>query len=228
MPGTERVSDLPPIVALLQFMYSRQPDGYWPFTLKGFPVQHLGILEVACRCGYVVAYLYTLPDEYAEPQDGFRMEGFRLEDYVPDEGISEVEDFRLDGWLPDEDRPLDENTRVVGFHLTDAGREFLLLNEGGAVVEPSPPGPPPVFDSVRETLCFDGDTINLEGNECLVLALLIEKSPCPRKQLQKSGIERPERILAKLLKKYPALKPFITLPGAKGKGGYRTTISLAQ
>ena len=76
---------------------------------------------------------------------------------------------------------------------------------------------PPIFDPEKGTLQLAGVTVLLEETEVKVLSLLVEKSPCTLKDLQKSGVGRPERILDKLCKKYPAVKPFITLPAREAR-----------
>jgi hypothetical protein len=72
------------------------------------------------------------------------------------------------------------------------------------------------------------DTITLESQLADVLQALVELRSATMPELQtKSGRDEPDKLLKKLVKKFPALKPFIRFPGGRGKGGYSTTIQLA-
>ncbi len=68
-------------------------------------------------------------------------------------------------------------------------------------------------------------TLSLEPQFADVLEALIELRAATKPELQKrSGREEPGRLLNKLVRKIPSLRPYIVLPGRRGKGGYSTTI----
>jgi hypothetical protein len=60
-----------------------------------------------------------------------------------------------------------------------------------------------------------------------VLRVLVERQTATLPELEQAAA-RPDRVLKGLLKKYPALKKRITLPGRAGHGGYSTTIEPAR
>lgn len=101
----------------------------------------------------------------------------------------------------------------------------------GSIVPATPAGEPQAaivpkatFDVTAGTLVFlKGKPIKLGNAERYVLAVLVEKRTASFAELQKAN-ERPDRVLSRMLKKYPRLKRFISLPGGGGKGGYSTTI----
>jgi len=68
-----------------------------------------------------------------------------------------------------------------------------------------------------------GDEVyHLTPNEAYVLTALVEHGPLPLAELQKrSGVSQPHKVLKRIQRKYPALKPHIHRPGRKGRGGYR-------
>lgn len=69
------------------------------------------------------------------------------------------------------------------------------------------------------------ETITLESQYADVLQALVEMQSATKPELQKrSGRDQPDKVLKKLVNRYPQLKPFIRFPGARGRGGYGTTI----
>ncbi len=81
-----------------------------------------------------------------------------------------------------------------------------------------------VFDPARKILILNGKPIALDSNEEDVIKKLVEAGAIQLKGLRKSGCNQPHKVIANLLIKYPDLKNFIFMPGAKGKGGYSTKI----
>ena len=74
-----------------------------------------------------------------------------------------------------------------------------------------------------------GETLAFEGQEELVLQALIEAGAATKTELEnKSGVSDAVAILKRIIRKHPQLKDYITLPGGRGKGGYRTTIKLVS
>jgi hypothetical protein len=76
-------------------------------------------------------------------------------------------------------------------------------------------------------LCRIGDTrIRLEYEEAkAVEAILFYKGAATLTQLRdKTDSDGVNKTLTRIHGKYPLLRPFIILPGGKGKGGYRTTL----
>jgi len=78
----------------------------------------------------------------------------------------------------------------------------------------------------RGVYCIGDETIKLEPAEDNVLTALIQLGGAATKDelIRKSGPANAPAVLRRIVKKWPALKRHITLPGARGKGGYRTTI----
>lgn len=70
-------------------------------------------------------------------------------------------------------------------------------------------------------------TITLEPQLAEVLQALVELRSATKPQLQeKSGRDDPDKLLKKLVKRFPSLVPHIRFPGGRGRGGYSTTIGV--
>jgi len=69
----------------------------------------------------------------------------------------------------------------------------------------------------------------LEESEASVLQALIELGGTAKKPalINRSGVDDAPRVLRRIRKNCPQLAPYITLPGGKGRGGYRTSIRWA-
>ena len=148
------------------------------------------------------------------------------------------------------------NGKPVLFDETIAPRAVLaeiqrfLLNDVGEDLEsvPAPPSmlrkldgliedlsgkaataqPKAILDATAGKLVFlKGKPITLTNGEKYVLAILVKKRTASFAELQAAS-ERPDRVLGRLLTKYPKLKRFISLPGGGGKGGYSTTIEPSE
>lgn len=86
----------------------------------------------------------------------------------------------------------------------------------------------PVFNPATGVLVIGDQSLALEAVEADVLGALVEHRAIPLQQLRnESRCDEPHKVLKKLISKYPSLRRFISLPGAKGRGGYRTTIRRA-
>lgn len=71
------------------------------------------------------------------------------------------------------------------------------------------------------------ETISLEDNEQDVLECLLDHDGAATLgdlRRSKGEISNPNRVLSSLLHKYKGLAGHITMPGGRGRGGYRTTI----
>jgi hypothetical protein len=94
-------------------------------------------------------------------------------------------------------------------------------------VGPTPAKTPrPILDPETSILTFNGRQLKLTQGERDVLKVLILKGACSLEGLRDAN-DRPDRVLRGLIKKYPELETYISLPGGPGKGGYSTTIKLA-
>jgi hypothetical protein len=92
----------------------------------------------------------------------------------------------------------------------------------------APKGTAPALDRARGILLLKRGPVSLEANEQDTLKALVETGASTLQRLRSdSGCEHPDRILRKLVTKYPELAKRITLPGKKGLGGYSTTIQFA-
>jgi hypothetical protein len=80
-----------------------------------------------------------------------------------------------------------------------------------------------VLDTENGILVVDGSTIALEQSEKFLLNVLVAKGAAKLGDLE-TACTRPDKVLKALLKKHPALKGYVTLPGGPGRGGYSTTI----
>ena len=70
------------------------------------------------------------------------------------------------------------------------------------------------------------ETISLELQYAKVLQALVELRAATKAQLQdRSGKNDPGKVLQRLVERFPSLQPYITFPGRRGKGGYRTIIN---
>jgi hypothetical protein len=68
--------------------------------------------------------------------------------------------------------------------------------------------------------------ITLEPQMAEVLQALVELRTATKPQLQeRSGRDQPDKQLKKAVKRFPSLAPYIRFPGARGMGGYSTTIT---
>ncbi len=69
------------------------------------------------------------------------------------------------------------------------------------------------------------ENIKLDGNEANVVQALLELGAATKDELTKqSGVSDASRVLRGVHRKHAMLRDSITLPGRKGRGGYRTTI----
>jgi hypothetical protein len=89
--------------------------------------------------------------------------------------------------------------------------------------KPAPAKPRAVFDAPTGKLVLDGKPLSLSAGEKYVLEKLVAMRTATLPDLQ-SQHPRPDKVLKGLVKKYPKLKNFISLPGGPGRGGYSTTI----
>lgn len=77
-------------------------------------------------------------------------------------------------------------------------------------------------------LTIGDETITLTDRQRNVLQALVEKRSAQKSELiSASGHDEAPKILRGLVNSYPVLARFITTPGRKGAGGYRTTIAAA-
>ena len=92
------------------------------------------------------------------------------------------------------------------------------------------PKSPPVLDPRNGVILFcDGTSLSLEANEQAVLSVLVKRHATTLSVLRlESSCDNPDRVLKRLRDKDRRLKASIKLPGGKGKGGYSTTIKLAE
>lgn len=74
-------------------------------------------------------------------------------------------------------------------------------------------------------LVADGTSITLESAESDVIETLVQDRTCDLPTLIfKSHQPKAARLLKRIINKHGFLKPYIKLPGGRGKGGYSTTI----
>lgn len=85
----------------------------------------------------------------------------------------------------------------------------------------------PTFNMKTGLLKIRGNAYTATRSERHVLRVLVERQSATLTELQQAN-GRPDKVLKGLLKKYPALKKHITLPGRAGHGGYSTTIKPAR
>jgi hypothetical protein len=85
----------------------------------------------------------------------------------------------------------------------------------------------PTFNLKTGVLTMGGNAYTATSSERHVLRVLVERQTATLPELEQAA-KRPDRVLKGLLKKYPALKKRITLPGRAGHGGYSTTIEPAR
>ena len=86
---------------------------------------------------------------------------------------------------------------------------------------PADPVPPQYLGDGRVRI--GGETVCLEGNEADIVETLVILGAANIDELRKVADNVP-RVLNRIREKYPLLAPHIISPGAKGRGGYRTTI----
>jgi hypothetical protein len=102
------------------------------------------------------------------------------------------------------------------------------LRQAPPVAKPPAVGSVPVYEG-GVVLSVDGPPIRLQNAEAEVLEALIDKRAATLTELRRlSGHEDVSGILSRIRDRHPALAPFITLPGGKGRGGYTTTIVRKQ
>lgn len=94
-------------------------------------------------------------------------------------------------------------------------------------------------DDVREPRTFavrlgdgrykvGGETLKIGKTPDKVLGALVSLGAAMKQELaDKAGVRDACRHLRLIVRKYPLLAPYISLPGRKGQGGYRTTIKPA-
>jgi hypothetical protein len=74
-------------------------------------------------------------------------------------------------------------------------------------------------------ILIDGEVMALTRNAANVIEALVELRAAPKDELiRRSGVDDAPRVLRRIREKFPVLKPYLTMPGGPGKGGYRTTI----
>lgn len=84
-----------------------------------------------------------------------------------------------------------------------------------------------IFERPNKVKIADEPPIMLENMEATVIQALIELGAGDQAQLaDRSGVTQPGRILKRIVKKHPQLGHYIILPGGRGRGGYRTTITM--
>ena len=77
----------------------------------------------------------------------------------------------------------------------------------------------------NQRIAIGSEIFTLTPNEAAVIEVLVKLRATDTTALvDNSGVDDAPRVLRKLVTKYPRLEPSITLPGAKGKGGYSTLI----
>lgn len=111
----------------------------------------------------------------------------------------------------------DEIEQVVAMNVQE---------RGSAEIEPPAPLPGVTFDPAGGKLFLDGKALSLSRGEKDVLGLLVKEQTATLTTLREV-CDRPERVLKRLLKKYPKLRRHISLPGGPARGGYSTTIKPA-
>lgn len=89
------------------------------------------------------------------------------------------------------------------------------------------PEKPTVATFANGKLKIGDETLAFEGQESYVLQALVELKAATKVELEnKSGVPDAVTVLKRIIRKYPQkLKDYITLPGGRGRGGYRTTIN---
>jgi hypothetical protein len=94
--------------------------------------------------------------------------------------------------------------------------------------EKKPPVSPPTFNLTTGMLKIDGTGYSLDASESLLLEKIIKKGgaaqTCDLKE-----IDKPAKVIKRLLEKYPKLKGHLSSPAtrgnaARGQGGYQTDI----
>jgi hypothetical protein len=85
-----------------------------------------------------------------------------------------------------------------------------------------------MLDSVRGAILFSWRApFQLGDTEESVLTWLVRLKAATLTELRdKSGCESANKVLRRILTKCPELEPYITMPGAKGRGSYSTLIQL--
>jgi hypothetical protein len=117
--------------------------------------------------------------------------------------------------------------RAAGLEI--ARLDAQLLPESAPAEQQQRPKPAgAIFDVATGTITFPrGKPIKLTDGERYVLRVLVGKQTAVSYAELQREHERPDRILSRLLSKYPRLKRFVFCPGGAGKGGYSTTIKAA-
>ena len=116
--------------------------------------------------------------------------------------------------------------RKLDVLIEDLGGQTSAKDSGSKPVS-KPMKAAAVFDGTSGRLFLNGQCHSLGKSTRYVLKVLVKKRSALYSELQE-GDSRPDRVLKRLLAKIPAAKKVITLPGVKGKGGYKTTIQPAD
>jgi hypothetical protein len=70
-----------------------------------------------------------------------------------------------------------------------------------------------------------GETIVIEGRRAVVIETLVILGAADKPELERtSRCGDAVQLLREVVRLYPQLAPYITRPGARGRGGYSTTI----
>jgi hypothetical protein len=116
--------------------------------------------------------------------------------------------------------------------LTDATanelRQIAIVatNETNAAIRSLGGGAVYLGDGLIEV---DGKPYRIEQAHQFVVEALVKLKAATAEQLARaSGVEDAVKVLRAVCDAIPELKPHITLPGGRGKGGYRTTIEAAE
>lgn len=113
----------------------------------------------------------------------------------------------------------------------DWGRLVTMIEDEAARAARASPGEPvaAVVYLGGGRVRFGDQTITLCVQETAVLEALVDNGALSKKDLEtKSGYDSAVKVLRQILKKYPALRNAIVLPGKAHSGGYRTTIKRSE
>jgi len=119
----------------------------------------------------------------------------------------------------------DERKRMLRNYLEVQAR---VIEDAIQQVEAARQTAEPPNASLRENRIIVGDAaIVLEKQEQAVVKALAELRAAETKALAKqSGYKYPANVLKRLIEKHPILSGLISMPRARGRGGYSTTIKL--
>jgi hypothetical protein len=128
--------------------------------------------------------------------------------------------LQIDPGIVDIVRQLDELSQQ-----TNGAEEQTERVENAAAAEQSSAASEDAVWLGNRTIRIGDEIFSLEVQFAEVLEALVELGAATKPQLQKkSGKDDPDRLLRRLVKRFPRLQSYITFPGRRGKGGYRTTI----